>query len=175
MEDLDFSFDATTVEPSQTIEILPPGTYNVQIVQAEKRPTKDGQGAYLWIEMDIIDGPHVGRKLWDRLNIWNRNETAAKIANQSLSSICHAVGVPVFKSFSEVMHKPLAAVVKVRPSGPDKNGIERDASNEVKGYKSAEGAARPTAAAPARPAPTPAASVAPKPAGTVPAWARRSA
>ncbi len=171
--DLDFDFDATEIEPSAPIEVLPPGSYTVQISQAEKRPTRDGNGAYLWIEMDIIDGAHSGRKIWDRLNIWNRNETASSIAKQSLSAICRAVNEPRIKSFEPLMHKPLIAVVKVKPAGPDKQGVDRDASNEVKGYL-------PSKAAPAgaRPAPRPvaaAATGAPAKPAAMASWARRPA
>lgn len=172
--DLDFEFDATEIEPSAPIEVLPPGSYTVQISQAEKRPTRDGSGSYLWMEMDIIDGPYAGRKVWDRLNIWNKNETASSIAKQSLSAICRAVKEPRIKSFVSLMHKPLVAVLRVKPAGPDKQGVQRDAANEVKGYLPSNA----TASAGARPAPRPVTAAetgAPSKPAAMASWARRPA
>ncbi|MFO0992592.1 MAG: DUF669 domain-containing protein [Hyphomicrobiales bacterium] len=61
------NFDAGQVEPTSTYEVVPPGKYLAQIVASEMRVTKDGQGQYLWLELDILDGTCAGRKLFDRL------------------------------------------------------------------------------------------------------------
>jgi hypothetical protein len=66
------TFDASTVEPNKPFEPLPPGRYVVQIVNSEMRPTKDGMGQYLWLELDVLEGAHAGRKLFDRLNLVNK-------------------------------------------------------------------------------------------------------
>ena len=73
MANLGTTFDASSVEPTVSFEVLPPGKYLVQIVNSEMRPTKDGLGRYLHIELDVLDGPHAGRKLFDRLNLVNGN------------------------------------------------------------------------------------------------------
>ena len=86
------TFDASSVAPEAPRELLPPDRYPVQIVQSEMRATKAGDGQMLWIEMDIIDGPYRGRKIWDQLNLVNRSEIAQEIAQRRLSAICHAVG-----------------------------------------------------------------------------------
>ena len=84
------TFDATTVEPNKPLEALPPGRYVVQIVNSEMRPTKDGMGQYLWLELDVLEGEYAGRKLFDRLNLINANPTTVEIAQRTLSAICHA-------------------------------------------------------------------------------------
>lgn len=71
------TFDATTIEP--LLEALPPGRYVVQIVNSEMRPTKDGMGQYLWLELDVLEGEHAGRKLFDQLNLVNANPTTVEI------------------------------------------------------------------------------------------------
>ena len=86
------SFDASGVEPAVPFELLPPGKYRAQIVQSEMQPTKQGDGQMLWLELDILDGPHRGRKLWDRLNLVNRSQQTVEIAQRQLSAICHAIG-----------------------------------------------------------------------------------
>ena len=65
------TFDATAVEPNKPLEPLPPGRDVVQIVNSEMRPTKDGMGQYLWLELDVLEGEYAGRKLFDRLNLVN--------------------------------------------------------------------------------------------------------
>ena len=167
------TFDATTVEPNKPIEPLPPGRYVVQIVNSEIRPTKDGMGQLLWLELDVLEGEYAGRKLFDRLNLINANPTTVEIAQRTLSAICHAVGKIV--DDSEQLHLiPLIADVKVQPP---KNGY--DAQNTLR-YMPLERQPAPRSvaspartAAVARPA-TPAASPAPAArTGTAP-WRRSS-
>ena len=92
MANLGTTFDATSIEPAKAFEVLPPGQYPAQIVDSETRVTKDGNGQYLWLEIDMLDGPYKGRKLFDRLNLINANPTTVEIAQRTLSAICHATG-----------------------------------------------------------------------------------
>jgi hypothetical protein len=132
------TFDATQVQPNQPFEVIPPGKYVVQIVASEMKPTRDGNGQYLWFEMDIIDGEFASRKLWDRLNLVNHNQQAVEIAQRTLSAICHATG-QLHVEDSEALHfKPMIATVKVRPSRTE-NGKTFDASNEIRGYEPTTG------------------------------------
>ena len=89
MAKLGTTFDASSVDPTMPFEVLPPGRYLVQIVTSEMRPTKDGAGQYLWLELDVLEGECQGRKLFDRLNLVNPNPTAVEIAQRTLSAICH--------------------------------------------------------------------------------------
>lgn len=170
------TFDATTVEPSSPRELLPAGEYLVQIVESEMVETKAGDGQMLKLTLDIVDGPHAGRKLWDNLNLVNRNQTAVEIAQRTLSAICHATG-KLQVSDSEALHFiPMIATVKTFPPGhTDKKGyVYENGKNEVGGYKPANGAARtaPAAAPPRQAAPPPTQA---KPAASAaPPW-RRSA
>lgn len=86
-------FDAQTVEPNDSFDPVPNGDYLCIITTSEMKPTKAGDGAYLELELQVIEGPYQGRKLWDRLNLNNANETTVKIAKGTLSAICRAVGV----------------------------------------------------------------------------------
>jgi hypothetical protein len=140
MASLGGTFDATNVEPSAPIEILPPGKYPVQIVKSEMKDTKAGTGQLLALEMEIIDGPAKGRKLWENLNLVNPNPQAQEIAQRTLSAICHAVGRLQVSDSEELHFKPMIATVEVEPEGPDKNGVHRKARNSIKGFSAASGA-----------------------------------
>ncbi|MBF0181930.1 MAG: DUF669 domain-containing protein [Magnetococcales bacterium] len=125
MAQLGGTFDASQVDPSQPFETLPPGDYRVQIINSEMRPTKTGSGQYLWMEMDVLDGPLTGRKLFDRLNLINPNRQAEEIAQRTLSAICHAIGRLQVSDSEELHFKPV--MVKVT--------VDREGYNQVKGYK----------------------------------------
>jgi len=166
MAQLHYEFDANTVEPNAPREIIPAGDYIAQIVKSEFVSTKSGNGKQLVLELEVLDGEHRGRRVWDRLNLDNPNAQTVEIAQRTLSAICHATGV-LRVSDTEVLHfKPMVVKVTVKPKGLDKQGIEREASNEVKGYSPATGAgsaprpqaqqSRPQQSAPqqSRPAPT---------------------
>lgn len=155
------NFDASAVPPNAPLELIPAGDYPVQIVASEMRPTKDGNGQYLWLELDILDGQYKGRKLWDRLNLANANQQAVEIAERTLSAICHATGVLQVSDSEQLHFRPMLARVSKRPAQGN-----YDAQNEVKGYK-------PLAQAQA-PAPAQAPAQRTAPAASAPPW-RRSA
>ena len=156
------TFDATGVDPMKPLEVLPPGRYPAQIVGSDMRLTKDGMGQYLHLEIDVLDGPYKGRKLFDRLNLVNNNTQTVEMAQRTLSAICHATARLQVQDSEELHLIPFIAVVQVQPP---KNGYGE--SNKIR-YQPLEGAtpapqpapvARPATAAPAMPAPqaTPAA------------------
>ena len=168
MAQLGATFDATTVEPAKPFELLPPGKYVVQIVASELRPTKDGQGQLLWLELDVLEGPLAGRKVFDRLNLVNPNPQTVEIAQRTLSAICHATGRLQLQDSEELHLIPMLVDVTIQPP---KNGYSE--SNKLRylklergtaavppaGHAAAPGA---TSAPPARPA-TPAAGFASAP------------
>ena len=152
MARFDTSFDATSVEPTTAYELLPAGKYRAQIVESEIRATRNGMGQYLWLMLDILEGEHKGRKIFDQLNLVNPNPTTVDIAQRTLSAICHATG-RMHVSDSEELHLiPMTIQVKIKPP---KNGYGE--SNAI-AYLPTEparpsAAPRPAAAAPAhRPA-----------------------
>jgi len=109
------TFDASTVEPAAPFEVFPPGKYLVQLVASEMRPTKDGMGQYLLLELDVLEGPYAGRKLFDRLNLVNANPDTVLMAQRTLSALCRAAG-KMQVSNSEQLHLiPIQIDVKVRP------------------------------------------------------------
>jgi len=122
-------FDASKYEPLAEYEVLPEGNYKAIITASEMVATKNGRGMFLEITFQVIDGEYKGRNLWARLNLQNQNETAVKIAQSELSTICRAVGVLVPKDSSDLHNRPL--IIKVRTKKRDDNG---ELTNEIKGY-----------------------------------------
>ena len=122
-------FNAETVEPNVAFEPLPAGEYQAAIINSEMTPTKNGQGKYLMLELEILDKRYAGRKVWDRLNLINANDKAVEIAKATLSSICRAVGVLTPGDSSDLHGRPL--VIKLIVSSDPQYGDR----NEVKGYR----------------------------------------
>lgn len=119
MAQFDTAFDASSVDPATAYEVLPAGRYQVQIVESDLRVTKDGTGQYLWLMMDILEGEYQGRKVFDQLNLVNRNAQTVEIAQRTLSAICHATG-KMQVSDSEELH--LIAMTITVTVEPPKNG-----------------------------------------------------
>lgn len=162
-------FDATQVSPESQFAPVPNGDYPVVITESEVKPTKDGAGQYLQLTLEVIDGHYKGRKIWDRLNLWNKNSTAVEIAQRALSQICHAIGVLQVQDTVMLHNKPLVATLAVRAAG---GGY--DESNDVKGYKAYSSGPAPVAPAVNAPAAQPAAAPAQQaqpPMANKPAWA----
>ena len=108
------AFDASTVQPTQTFNALPAGSYPVIITASQIKPTKNVDGEYLELTLEVQGGEFQGRKLFDRLNLWNKNPTAVEIAQRQLSALCHAVGVLQLGDSEELHNKPVLAKVGIR-------------------------------------------------------------
>lgn len=136
-------FDATQVELQKAYEAIPAGWYKAIITGSEEKPTKAQTGSYLELKIQLIDGEHTGRVIFDRLNLSNPNQTAVDIANRTLSAICHATGVLRPQTSRDLHDKPIMVKIAVKPKTD-----AYEASNEVKGYEPINGAAAPTSAGP---------------------------
>ena len=134
----ELNFNAEEVAPAGSFEPVPPGDYLMQIVESEMRETRAGNGRYLRLVLEGLEGAAKGRKFFDNLNLENPNPQTVQIAERRLSSICYAVGV-LEPTASEQLHfRPMRVSVRVRLAGPDKQGIERDATNEIRKYAPAK-------------------------------------
>jgi hypothetical protein len=133
-------FDAEQYEPLGSFEPLPLGEYTVVISASEMKDTKNKEGKYLQLVYDVVDDTEYrGRKVFDRLNLDNKNATAKEIAQRSLSSICRAVNVLHPTDSDELHNKPFVVKIGIRP-GND----EFQATNVVKEYKKLDSAATPS-------------------------------
>ena len=122
-------FDARNVEQMDDFEPIPAGKYVAAIVASEMKPTKAGDGNYLELQFQVLEGEHKGRLLWDRLNLDNPNPLAVKIARSQLAAICKAVGVMTPNDSTELHDLPL--LIRVGRKRREDTG---DVVNEVKGY-----------------------------------------
>ena len=131
-------FNANDVDPMADFTPIPAGKYDAVITNTEMKPTKNGNGSYLEITFQVIEGEYQNRLLWARLNLDNPSQIAVKIARGELSSICRAVGVMEPKDSCELHNLPLVISVKQKTDG------DGEVRNEIKGYSKREAASEPS-------------------------------
>lgn len=166
-------FDASQVPEQMEFSALPEGQYVVIATASEMKPTKNGQGQFLQITFEVLDGPQKGRKIWARLNLVNGNQTAVDIAQRELGAICRAVGVIKPNDSAELHNKPLLVTVAVEVDDRKREGntIKKYESATVQGQVAAPGGVAANAPAFAAPAPAAQPWAAPAATGTAP-WAK---
>lgn len=135
-------YNAEEHKPMEQFDAIPAGDYRAIATNSEMKATKQGDGMYLQIEWELLDEPYRGRKLWSRLNLENKNETAVKIAQQELSSICRAVGILRPKDSGELHNKPV--MLKV---GVELRKDTGEQSNRIKNYAPVAPVSAPTTSA----------------------------
>ena len=137
---MDFNdFDATEVEPMGEFAPLPAGKYLMAITESEEKETKSGDGKYLSLKLEVLEGDSKGRIVFTNLNLKNKNETAVRIAKQELSSICRAVEVLKPRNSKDLHDKPMLCTLAIKPP---KDGY--DAQNTVKKYEAVSAQSNPT-------------------------------
>jgi len=136
------NFNANDVDPNFAFEPIPAGKYLALITESETKDTKSGDGKYLQLTFQVLEGEYKGRMLWTRLNLENSNATTVKIARAELSAICRAVSVMAPKDSVELHNLPLIVSV-----GLKKRKDTGELTNVIKGYDRKEAvAARPVSA-----------------------------
>jgi len=126
-------FNAANVEPAIDFDPIPAGKYLAVITASEMKPTKTGNGTFLELTFQVLEGQYKNRMLWSRLNLDNPNAQAVQIAQAELSAICRAVGVITPKDSIELHNLPLLVTVKVK-----KREDTGDLVNEIKAYAKKE-------------------------------------
>lgn len=139
---MDLDFDANAVEPQSEFAPLPAGEYDVAIISADVKPTANGAGKYLKLELQVCSGEYQNRKHFENLNLWNQNAQTVQIAKASLSGICRAIGVMTPKDSQELVGKSLRVKMKVvEKKDAQKNVIPGEYQNRVAEWKPRNGAA----------------------------------
>ena len=154
--------------PESQFDPLPSGEYLAIVSASECKPTKKGDGEYLELTYQIVDGPYQGRQLWARVTLASENAQAVQIGQRHLAQLRHATGVLQLTDSQQLHHIPHVIRVEFQPADPAKNR-QRD-QNDVREYKAMTKAGQ--AAPPASPraaAPAPFVAPAARPAPAAPA------
>lgn len=149
MPAIDFDVTAYEAQPVRSSwEPLPPGDYTACVTSTELKPTKAGNGEYIELTIEIMDGDYSGRKIWERLNVNNPSEQTMQIARSQLNQLATALNQLPLKDTDQLLEIPFTLTLDI-----DRKDNTR---NRVMGYSAASSAPRvaakpaPAAASPAK-------------------------
>lgn len=117
------------------LPLIPEGIYTMVFVKNEMKPTQKG-GQYLELTGVITDGQYANTEFKERLNVVNTNDTARKIAYQTLAKIADAVGLNDMPNDTQLlMNKKFSVAIKTeagtefqdRQTGEVRQGKDRSA------------------------------------------------
>lgn len=149
MPAIDFDVTAYEAQPVRSgWDPLPPGDYTACVTSTELKPTKAGNGEYIELTIEIMDGDYSGRKIWERLNVNNPSEQTMQIARSQLNQLATALNQLPLKDTDQLLEIPFTLTLDI-----DRKDNTR---NRVMGYSAASSAPRvaakpaPAAASPAK-------------------------
>lgn len=88
MAPMNYAFDATQFEPSQSVGAHPVGKFPATISNTLIKPTKAGDGGMF----EVVFTTQAG-SISNRYNLWNKEPKAVEIAHKELSALCYATGI----------------------------------------------------------------------------------
>lgn len=109
-------------------ELIPEGVYRAIIAESSLEKTQAGDGEFLKITWQILDGDFEDAKIIERLNLKNKNEKAVAIAGRIMKSICIAIGNLHPKDSSELHDVPIMITVAISENkkyGTNENKIKK--------------------------------------------------
>lgn len=137
-EEMNFDPDEIEDDGAGDFELIPSGNHRAVIVSTEAKENNAGTGHYLECELDLLDVPFEGRKLWYRINIDHPDEKTLARAKRDLKRLCDAVGHTGKLTSSGMLHdKPFVAAVVIK-----KRKDTGENTNDVKSVKSVAAAAK---------------------------------
>lgn len=121
------SFNSHDHAPVAAFSLIPNGRYHAHIVDSITRRVRSGDGRFLQLAFQIVEGDHKDRVIWTRLHLESKNTTTVRIAEAELAAICRAVGCVSIKDSTELHGKPLLIEVgrRVRDSGELVNCVKK--------------------------------------------------
>lgn len=125
----EINFQANPNDTQEGFPLIPAGDYVAIISNSELKDTKDvtNNDKYLNLEWTIVDGDQKNKKIFEILNLFNKNQQTVEISRKSMNAICLAVGKPDgVKDSSELHNKPILIKISVKKDDQyvDKNYIK---------------------------------------------------
>jgi hypothetical protein len=124
-----FSFDPET-QDGTSFDLIPPGDYVAQVIEADIRPPKSGDGHMLVLTWKVCEGEYEGRQVWETLCYRHSNPQTQDIARKKLKDICVAFGITEQVSDPEsFLFKPARVKIGIQSDKygqfDDKNFVKR--------------------------------------------------
>lgn len=120
--------------PDDKFAPIPLGWYAAEVVGAEKKCTKAGDGAYFNLQWRILGPSHAGRIIFELVMVEHPNPQVVDIGKRSLASMLTAMGRRQMESTDDLHGQPCEIKVGLE-SSPG-----YDDKNVVKGHRALSGA-----------------------------------
>ena len=132
MTRLNQTYNVNDLPEGNNFEPIPPGWYNVTIVDVELKETKAGTGEYLAFQFTVDNEQYSNRVIFTNLNISNPSPKAEEIGRRQLGDVARAIGIVTVTDTEDFINKSLLI----------KDSIKKDDyfgdRNEVKAFKRLE-------------------------------------
>ena len=124
MPAIDFDVTAYEAQPIRSSwEPLPPGDYTACVTSTELKPTKAGNGEYIELTIEIMDGDYSGRKIWERLNVNNPSEQTMQIARSQLNQLATALNQLPLKDTDQLLEIPFTLTLDIDRKDNTRNRV----------------------------------------------------
>ena len=105
------------------LEPIPAGTYEVQVVDADLKTTKNLDGQYIQLELSVIrnaNPDYNGRKVFANITVSNPSQKAVDIGRAQIMDLCEIFGFTNgFNDTDMLKNRILGVKVKVSDGTPD--------------------------------------------------------
>ena len=128
MAEINFDVTEYEVAPRNSFEPMPKGDYQAIVTDSQLKTTKAGDGEYIELTIQIVDGDYSGRRHWERLNVVNKNDKTQSIARSHLNNLAQACNVPNLKDTTELHDVPFTLSLDL--------DRREEGKNKVMGYSS---------------------------------------
>ena len=121
------TFDPATQDGNDW-EVLPPGEYVGQAIEARVAPPKSGDGYGLTLTWKIMEGDYENRQVWQYITYVHSSQMAQSIGRKMIKDLCTALDILEHVEDAEIfLFKParIRVGVKKDQSGQDRNEIKR--------------------------------------------------
>lgn len=88
-----YSFGNLDDVETNNFDLLPADNYKMRSIDQEMKDTRDGNGAYLAVTFEIVEGEFSGRRVWQNYNLINQNQKAVDIALGDIKAWLEACGL----------------------------------------------------------------------------------
>lgn len=122
--------DDVPADDRDNLEPIPPGRYELEVVDSDLVQAKSGKGTLLKLQHRVVSGPHENRRIFSQHNFQHENATAQDIGQREIKALCAAVGhMGPLEDSNDLHGIPFMATVKMSKTTPEypdpKNEIGR--------------------------------------------------
>lgn len=110
-----FGFDVSEVEADApaSYDPIPEGEYVLKALDAEEKTTAKGDGSYIKVKFEVVNGEHAGRLIWQNFNVNNPSEKAQRIGRQQIVAWATACGKPDANDTDKLLESKFKAAVSI--------------------------------------------------------------